>query len=106
VTGTTTDQYYRLTESNFTITSLPFNPGMNPTSYEAEPNKTAGYVKSDHVAFTVAKRDDLLLLDIRDFVENDHVWVTFDSPSWSVIRFNESPVLLITAVSKVSTIPL
>jgi hypothetical protein len=103
VGGTTTDQYYRLTESNFTIKDLPFDTNVNPTSYDAEPNRTSGYVKSDHVAFSVATRDSILALDIVNFTENDHVWVTFDTPSWSVLRFNESPLLLVTAVSKVLT---
>ena len=103
VSGSVTDQYYRLSESDFTITDLPFDSNINPVSFDINPNRTPGYVRSDHVAFAVATRDDILSLNIANFVENDHVWVTFDTPSWAVIRFNESPVLLVTAISKVST---
>ena len=94
------DRYYRLTRSNFTIEPIPFSFNINHVSLDAEPTKTAGYVNPSQVDFTVATRDDILSLDINEFYENDHVWVTFYNNSWQVYRFNESPVLAILGVDR------
>lgn len=96
-----TDRYYRLVESDFSIKPLPFTTDVNPTDYEAEPKRVAGFVKNEQVEFVVANRDDILNLDITQFSENDHIWVTFDNNfDWTVLRYNESANLHILEVTK------
>ena len=96
-----TDQYYRLVESDFTIKPIPFTTDINLTTYDAEPTRVAGFVKPEQVDFTVVNRDDILDLDITQFEENNHIWITFDNDfDWSVLRFNESPILHIVSAEK------
>jgi hypothetical protein len=94
------DQYYRIVGSDFSIQPIPFTTHINPISTEAEPVRTAGYVKTDQIDFVVASRDDILNIDINSVIENDHIWVTFDKYTWSVLRYNQSPIITITAVTK------
>jgi len=102
--GVDVDQYYRINQANFTIEPIPFSTNINPTSYDAEPIRTAGYVKTDQIEFVVAARDDILTLDVTQFAENDHVWITFlDGYKWTVLRYNISPVLTVNDVTKTST---
>ena len=88
-----TDQYYRVVKSDFTVHPTNFTYNLNPVAYTAEPEKTAGYVKNDQIDFVVKTRDDILALDISQFYENDHVWVTFDTYTWTVLRYNEASQL-------------
>ena len=97
------DQYYRVSESDFTIKSIPFTFNTNPTSLDSVPVKTAGYVNPSQVDFVVKNRDDILNLDIANFVDNNHVWITFDSYSWTVLRYNISTILAITGATKSNT---
>lgn len=97
------DQNYRLTRSSFTVEPIPFTFEVNPVSLNVDPVRVAGYVKEDHIDFSVKTRDDILNLDIADFVENNHVWVTFDKHSWTVLRYNESSILVIAGLEKDGT---
>ena len=97
------DQYYRIVGSDFSIQPIPFTTHINPTSTEAEPVRTAGYVKTNQIDFVVASRDDILNIDINSVVENDHIWITFDSYTWSVLRYNQSPIITITTVTRSET---
>ena len=99
-TAIDTDQYYRLTSSDFTISPVPYTAEINPTSLDTEPTVTAGYVKNDQVDHVIARRQDLTSLDITSINENDHIWVTFDRDSWTVLRVNESPILYAVSVDK------
>lgn len=102
--GTDVDQLYRINRLDFTIEPIPFTTSLNPTSFAAEPTRTSGYAKTDQIEFIVAARDDILNLDITQFAENDHVWITFlDGYKWTVLRYNVSPVLAINDVTKTST---
>ena len=103
ISNVVSDQYYRINEAGFTIKPIPYDVDINPTSVDAEPSKTAGYVKLDQVEFIVKTRDDILNLDISKFYENDHVWITFDSFTWNVLRLNESPVLSIVSLARSGT---
>jgi len=94
------DQNYRITKADFTIEPLPYTTLVNPVSLDAEPIKTAGYVNDNQVDLVLASRSDLLTTDINQLVENSHIWITFDSQSWNVLRFNQSPVLNIENISK------
>jgi len=97
------DQYYRIVGSDFSIQPIPFTTHINPTSIEAEPVRTAGYVKTNQIDFVVASRDDILNIDINSVIENDHIWITFDSYTWSVLRYNQSPIITITTVTRSET---
>jgi len=97
------DQYYRIVRSDFTIEPRPFTFEVNPLSTDAEPSKTAGYVKTDQINFVVQTKDDILSIDIASVIENDHIWVTFDTYKWSVWRYNQSPTLVITNAVKLGT---
>jgi hypothetical protein len=93
------DQYLRVPQANFTITGNTFTKNINPLrKYDLTP-RTAGYVNLEHIDFVVKTRDDILNLDITQFQENTHVWVTFDNASWTVLRYNMSSVLLLEALS-------
>ena len=71
------DLYMRVPEKNFTIAPIPFTSNINPVKkYKLTP-RTAGYVNSFDVDFAVKNYDDILALNIADFEENSHVWITF-----------------------------
>ncbi len=97
------DQYYRIVGENFSIQPIPYTTHINPVSLEAEPVRTAGYVKTDQINFVVASRDDILNIDIASVIENDHIWITFDKYTWSVLRYNQSPIITVTEVIKSGT---
>ena len=101
--ATEIDQNYRITRSDFTVEPIPFTFNINPTSLDAVPVRTAGYVKDDQVDIIVSSRDAILALDISAVKENDHIWVTFDSYTWNVLRFNQSQTLIIASVDKTDT---
>jgi len=82
------DRYYRIGKSGFDYAPVPFSYDVNPVSYEAVPTRTAGYVKIGQTQYNVKTRNDLSNLDIDSLQNNDHIWITFDGPSWSVIRAN------------------
>ena len=86
---------YQIKTSDFTLTPKSLNAGINKVSYETEPNRTAGYVNSKHVAYTVKTVDDILGLDILKFADNDNIWVTFDDYSWTVLRFNDTALRVV-----------
>lgn len=94
------DQYYRIPKREFTITPTPFELSINPTSFESAPFKTAGYVNTDQPNLVVAERDDILDLSILSIVDNNHVWVTNDSYTWTVLRYNKVPALRVSAVER------
>lgn len=105
------DQYYRITEGDFTVAPYPFKTTVNEIDLKSEPFKTAGYVRSDQVQFVVKTIEDILSLDITEFADNDNVWITFYSndtasskfkknPYWNVWRFNEVTSLEIISATK------
>jgi len=98
-----TDQNYRIVKSNFTIEPIPYTTNINPVSFETPPIKTAGYVNELTVDYTIKSRENLTDLNIDDLFDNCHIWVTFDGPDWTVLRFNQSPVLNIDGISKTGT---
>jgi len=97
----TTDQKYRITSSDFTIVPTPFNVNISPTADLSCPY-TAGYITSTTIDHSIKTREDLLTLDINSIKENDHIWVTFEKDSWTVLRVNESATLEITDVTRPS----
>ena len=83
------DQFYRITQDNFTIAPIPFNNNIFPVSPDSRPIQTAGYVKVGQTRWVVRDKQSLNDLEITEIFENDHIWVTFDGPEWSVYRFNQ-----------------
>jgi len=82
------DRYYRLDQADFNFAPIPYTTAINKVSYDSLPVKTAGYVKIGQTEHTVKTRDDILNINIDDFSNNDHVWITFDNQSWTVLRGN------------------
>jgi hypothetical protein len=100
--GTFTDQYYRIPKSDFTIAPTPFELGINPTIVNTDPIRTAGYVNTDQPDFVISTRDDILNLSISIVLDNNHLWVTNDLYTWTVLRYNEVPTLRISDVERVN----
>ena len=98
--GAIVDQYLRADQTEFTIFPKPFSVNINPLIKNDYESRSAGYVKLDHIEFIVKDRQSLLNLDINSVRENNHIWITFDGPSWSVWRFNESTLLYILNLEK------
>jgi hypothetical protein len=96
-----TDQIYRLTASDFTISLIPYSTEINPTSVEVEPRLTAGYISGGQYEHVVPTRAELISLDISTVNENDHIWITFDKDSWTVLRVNESPLLRVNTATRI-----
>jgi len=99
----TSDKYYRVAKSDFTISPLPYVTDIHPVTSEEMPSQVAGYVKTDQIDFAVSTIDDILKLDIASVLENNHIWITFNVPDWTIWRLNQSPIYVITGVSKTST---
>jgi len=98
------DLYLRVPQKDFTVAEIPFTNSINPTrKYDLTP-RTAGYVKSSQIKFVCKTKDDILNLDINDFEENDHVWITFDNTSWTVLRYNLSRLVFVVDVNVNKTI--
>jgi hypothetical protein len=89
------DGYIRVNQSDFSISPVPLVQNINSVSFDSEPAKTAGYVKSDQVEYIFKDKAEVAQQDITRFRENDHVWLTFDNNSWSVLRFNIVPELVV-----------
>jgi hypothetical protein len=99
-----TDQNYRLVPSNFTIAPSPFSTKINPVTFDNLLEFTAGYVSLNQFEHVVKTRDLLSDLDITTVNENDHIWITFDKDSWTVLRVNETLRLYATAVQRVTDV--
>jgi hypothetical protein len=92
------DQYLRVKQSDFTITPATFDKNINPLAKFNSSLRTPGYVNPLDVEYSVKVREDILNLDVLSFKENDHIWVTFDKTSWTVLRYNVSPLLRVMSV--------
>ena len=92
------DKYYRVNQSNFDYTPVPYTNNVTPLSANAKPLKTAGYVKLGQTDYTVRSREDIPTIDVASVKRGEHVWITFDKQSWSVIRIEEAYHLPIAQV--------
>ena len=97
-TTTVTDQNYRITSKDFTISPRIYSKDITPVSLETEPTVTAGYVYTDQYEHAIANQTALTTLDISTVNENDHIWITFSKNSWTVFRANQSEMLLVIDV--------
>lgn len=103
-TGAVVDQYLRISPSDFSVADTPYTKNINPLAYFDGQTRSAGYVRLDHIQHSVINRDKILDLDIANVKENDHIWVTFDSASWNVLRLNQNDILKIASVVKDSAV--
>jgi len=103
VTNTTNnaaiDRYYRVNQSDFYLSPLPYTTEINPTTSDKQYLRTAGYVKVDQTKYVVATRDDITNIDISGVLNNDHIWITFDKQEWTVLRVNFANELPITNIA-------
>lgn len=95
-----TDQYYRVNQSAFTYSPVPYTTSINPVKKYSGVTRNAGYVNANDVDIILKTRDDLLSLDIATVKENSHIWVIFDNHTWSVLRFNSTESLVIRELEK------
>lgn len=93
------DQYLKVSQADFTISPAPFDRNINPISKFILTPRTAGYVNPLDVEFSIKTRDDILDLDISVFNNDDHIWVSFDKTSWTVLRYSISSLLRIVSVT-------
>ena len=96
------DQYYRISNSDFTISSNPYTANINPLAIDIETPLVSGYLKADQVDHIIANKTDLVSLDISTVNENDHIWITFDKTEWSVYRLNENLFLSILSTERIN----
>ena len=97
------DRYYRVAQDDFDYATVPYTNNINPVSFDSEPVRTAGYVKIGQYEYAVKTRNDIPNIDISQVQENDHIWVTFDNQSWTVLRANYVYDLVITSVTNVGS---
>jgi hypothetical protein len=107
------DQYYRISKGDFTIEPIPFTTDVNLVDYESAPFKTAGYAKADQVDFIIKNKTVLesAVVDVSpgetfeglDTGKSFYFWVTFDGPSWTVLRLFKEDALIVESVQKSST---
>lgn len=90
------DNYIRLNDTNFTNYPGSFTNNIMPVAEFDATGRSAGYVKSSDVNFTVKTRSDILKLNIGEFVDNSTVWVTFDDAPkfWTVLRYKLSNIII------------
>lgn len=97
------DKYLRVNQSDFGKSLLPYSVDINPVEKYTGINREAGYVKTDQINLTVKNRAEILTTDIATVNENDHIWITFDDNSWTVLRFNLSRSLIFESITNNNT---
>jgi hypothetical protein len=97
------DRYYRFDDTSFTIKPKTFDGDIFPVAYRDINELTPGYVRADQVKFVFKNLDALVGQDIDQFVEDDHVWITFDNSDWGVYRFVSVPVLYVIGIEQTTT---
>jgi len=98
------DRYYRVNKSDFYYAPVPYTTEILPTTTDQLVTRTAGYVKTGQTAHVVKNKSDILNINIEEFNENDHVWITFNNLSWTVLRGNVVYDLPVDNISSKGTI--
>jgi len=93
------DQYYRINQNNFSITSKSFSKNINPVSGYKGLARSAGYVRSKDIELILKDRDSFPSIDINSLPLNSHIWLTFDRSSWTVLRFEFDRTFVIKDIS-------
>lgn len=92
------DQNLRVPAADFTVAPIPFSVNVNPVKEYDGLTRNAGYVNFSQIDFIIRTRDEIVDVNIDIVFDNDHFWITFDQSSWTVLRFNEAPVLQIISL--------
>ena len=93
------DRYIRVAAADFVLSPQPFSTDINLLVDEyTGSTRNAGYVKRDQVRIALGTRNDILLIPIDLFSDNDHFWIAYDQNSWTVLRYNEAPELRIIGI--------
>ena len=95
------EQIYTVTPDEFTVAPIPFTSSFIPITNELEPHQTAGYLLTSQIDLVISSLEDLTSLDINSINDNDHIWITFYRDTWTVLRINESPVLIINSLARI-----
>lgn len=94
-----TDLIYRQLPDNVFLTPQNYNHAPFPTKYVSDTAlKTAGYVRTDDVQFTVKNKEDILELSIDEVKQGDYVWVTFEGQEWNVYKHIDTGFTITSAV--------
>jgi len=107
IPNTYVDNYIRINDTNFTNYPDSFTNNIMPVAEFDATGRSAGYVKSSDVDFTVKTRSEILTLNIAKFVNNSTVWVTFDNAPkfWTVLRYKLSNIIIDSVeLNKTSTL--
>lgn len=103
-TGNFLDRYYRVNQSNFDYAPVPYTDNINPITDNAKPTQTAGYVKLGQTEYVIKHFADISTqLDVNTVSNNEHIWITFSGPTWTVKRINVAFELPILAVDQENT---
>lgn len=84
------DKYIRLRKPDFTIAPTEFTENINPNFESPVTGRSAGYVRLDQIEFITKEYNDILTFNIDTIKKGNHVWLTFDGPSWKVLRYDTS----------------
>jgi len=84
---------YNIPETDVYLKPNNYDNTPFPTKFIPEGQtqiRTAGYVRSEDVKYTVVNKDDILNIDINTLDNGQYVWVTFENQSWNVYKHIDS----------------
>lgn len=90
-----TDRYLRVNESAFTISAIPYTVNIAPTKDYEVADRSAGPVNLSQIQHSVRTKSDIKNLDFSSVNYNDHVWITFDGPTWGVLRYSKTDYFIL-----------
>lgn len=97
------DRYYRFSDESITIKPKNFDGNIFPVSYNKIKELTAGYVRADQIKYIFKNLESIIGVDIDGFIEDDHIWITFDKLSWGTYRFVSIPVLYVIGLEQTNS---
>ena len=102
---------YNIPESEVYLKPSNYNNTPFPTKFVPEGEtqvRTAGYVRTEDIKYTVVDKDDILDIAIDDLNQGEYVWVTFEDQSWNVYKHIDSGFIVtgVTANGTSATISL
>jgi len=89
------DLVYRLSSDDVSLKNLNFDYNPFPQKYIADTEiKSAGYVRKEDVEHIVRNYDDILEKSISEVRLDDFIWVTFYNDTWTVLKYQDSGVMI------------
>ena len=80
------DKNYRVARADFTVNN--YNLAVNVVSDNVKLQRTAGYVATTQIDRILKTKDDILDLEFEDVPMLSHLWITFNSNTWTVLRYD------------------